>query len=84
MFYTLHYLPDPIPTGDGHYKIFADVYGQNTSEQYCPSLQIPKKNALVSLQASNMLGMSASSCNVKNVTCGNCYFAGKSSTSGSH
>lgn len=42
MFSTVNFLPDPIPQGDGHYKHFADVYGQKTSDQYRPSLQLSK------------------------------------------
>ena len=44
-FSTLHFLPDPIPGDDGHYKSFADVYGQCTSEQHRPSLQISRTSA---------------------------------------
>ena len=42
MFSKVNFLPDLIPQGDGHYKHFADVYGQKTSEQYRPSLQLSK------------------------------------------
>ena len=28
IFSTLHYLPDPIPESDEHYKCFSDVYGE--------------------------------------------------------
>ena len=43
VFTTLHFLPDPTPAGDGHYKSFCDLYGQVTSEEHCPSLQTSKK-----------------------------------------
>ena len=49
IFSTLHYLPDPIPDSDEHYKCFSDVYGQKTSEEYRPSLQATRKNAKQSL-----------------------------------
>ena len=45
VFSTLHFLPDPIPSNDWHYKSFPDVYGQKTSEEHRPSLQATKKNA---------------------------------------
>ena len=45
VFSTLHFLPDPIPNDDGHYKNLFDVYGQKTGEQHRPSLQATRKNA---------------------------------------
>ena len=57
----LHFLPDPIPNDDGHYKCFADVYGQDTSEQYRPSLHTSKRNAKQSL------GFTPSQQHVRNV-----------------
>ena len=48
-FKELRGLPDPIPGPDNHYKPFLEVYGTDTTEEYCPSLQnrksrnIPKK-----------------------------------------
>lgn len=38
VFANLHFLPDPVPEGDGHYKAFADLYGTPTTEKYRPSL----------------------------------------------
>ena len=32
VFSGLHFLPDPIPKVDGHYKSLEDVYGQRTTE----------------------------------------------------
>ena len=32
-------LPDPVPSGDGHYKSFDTLYGTTTSEEHRPSLQ---------------------------------------------
>lgn len=39
IFKELKELPDPIPGPDNHYKPFSEVYGTNTTEEYCPSLQ---------------------------------------------
>ena len=36
-FETLEHLPDPIPNGE-HYEPFENVYGNETSEKHCPSL----------------------------------------------
>lgn len=41
LFSRLHFLPDPTPTGDGHYKPFNEVYGTVTKENHRPSY--PKK-----------------------------------------
>ena len=41
VFREIKFLPDPIPTADGHYKPFETVYGTATSEEHRPSLQIP-------------------------------------------
>ena len=49
VFASLHFLPDPTPAGDGHYKSFCDIYGQVTSEEHRPSLQISKKASKQSL-----------------------------------
>ncbi|XP_046330978.1 uncharacterized protein LOC124114453 [Haliotis rufescens] len=39
-FDSLKWLPDPVPFDDGHhYKSFDSVYGTNTSEEHCPSMQ---------------------------------------------
>ena len=46
---TLHYLPDPIPDSDEHYKCFSDVYGEKTTEEYRPSLQATRMNSKQSL-----------------------------------
>ena len=45
VFSTLHFLPDPIPDNNTHYKSLCDVYGQKTDEEYRPSLQATRKNA---------------------------------------
>lgn len=39
IFSEVHFLPDPEPGNDGHYKMFDEVYGTPTSEVYRPSLQ---------------------------------------------
>ena len=39
VFQVIKFLPDPVPDSDGHYKPFDTVYGTNTSEEHCPSLQ---------------------------------------------
>ena len=79
VFASLHFLPDPTPAGDGHYKSFCDIYGQVTSEEHRPSLQTSKKKlrnkALVLTQANNMFGMLACLSNARSVTCGDFYFA---------
>ena len=44
LFTKLDHLPDPMPSEDGHYKQFAEVFQSNTVENYRPSLQnITKK-----------------------------------------
>ncbi|CAB5374251.1 unnamed protein product [Rhizophagus irregularis] len=42
VFDTLYHLPDPSPANDEHYKNFNDVYGTDTNESYCPSIQLRK------------------------------------------
>ena len=44
-FKTLHFLPDPIPGDDDHYKKFVDVYGSATTEEHRPSLRSTRKSA---------------------------------------
>ena len=44
IFKSLHYLPDPVPGDDGHYKSFEELYGTITTEQYIPSLSIQQEN----------------------------------------
>lgn len=41
VFACLHYLPQPIPSSDDHYKSFEEVYGgsEASTEKYRPSLQ---------------------------------------------
>jgi hypothetical protein len=39
VFAAIHFLPDPVPKGDGHYKSFPDLYGQATTEEFRPSLK---------------------------------------------
>jgi hypothetical protein len=78
VFASLHFLPDPTPAGDGHYKNFCDIYGQVTSEEHRPSLQTSKKlqnKALALTQANNTFGMLACLSNVRSATCGDFYFA---------
>ena len=62
VFSTLHFLPDPIPDDDGHYKSLLDVYGQNTSEEHRPSLQATMKKT-----PKQSFGFSPSQQNVQNV-----------------
>ena len=37
-FSKIHFVPDPVPQADGHYKSFEDVYGTVTTEEHRPSL----------------------------------------------
>ena len=73
IFKQLKPLPDPTPGIDNHYLSFSHVFGQNTSEEHRPSLNLkkPKKT----------LPFSASIQHVKNVDmmmfceeCGMCVF----------
>ena len=38
IFSEVHFLPDPVPGDDGHYKPFHEIYGTVTSEAHRPSL----------------------------------------------
>ena len=39
-------MPDPIPANNNeHYKNFDDVYGMDTHESYCPSVQVRKEKS---------------------------------------
>ena len=61
VFDSLHFLPDPVPGEDDHYKLFSEVYGSETTEQHRPSLQDTRKTAVQSL------GFSPSQQHAKNV-----------------
>ena len=79
VFASLHFLPDPTPAGDGHYKSFRDLCGQVTSEEHRPSLQTSKKKlrnkTLVLTQANNTFGMLACLSSARSATCGDFCFA---------
>ena len=47
VFASLHYLPNPVPGSDDHYKPFEEVYGQSEAltEKHRPSLQQKKRKA---------------------------------------
>ena len=45
-FKTLHFLPDPTPGDDDHYKKFVDVYGSATTEEHCHSLRSTRLQSL--------------------------------------
>ena len=56
VFTSVHFLPDPVPGEDEHYKPFDEVYGTETSESHRPSLiQKSKKRVFPSLPAFNTL-----------------------------
>ncbi|GBB98408.1 hypothetical protein RclHR1_03220001, partial [Rhizophagus clarus] len=66
----VHSFPDPIPTTDGKkYKSFEELYDQETTEEYRPSLSETKKS-------NNEMGFKSSAQNCKNVgtliQCGEC------------
>ena len=42
-FNNIHHLPDPIPSEDGHYTPFSEVYGSSTTEQHRPSMQVKRE-----------------------------------------
>jgi hypothetical protein len=42
IFDSLNHLPDPVLANSDHYKNFNDVYGMDTNESYCPSIQMRK------------------------------------------
>ncbi len=58
-FDSLYFLPSPIPTDDGPYRFFHDVYGKKTSEEHWPSLKAKRP--------CNSIGFTASQQHVKNV-----------------
>ena len=39
VFHQPHFLPDPVPGDDGHYKAFKDLQGTKTDKTNQPSLQ---------------------------------------------
>ena len=61
LFKSLHFLPDPVPGNDDHYKRFMEVYGLPTTEEHRPSIQSTRKTAFQSL------GFNASQQHVRNV-----------------
>ncbi len=58
-FEKLKHLPDPMPGDSGHYKPFAEIFGQQTTEEHRPSLKTKKSK--------KTLPFSASKQHVKNV-----------------
>ena len=46
VFQQISHLPDPVPDEDnpGHYKKFADLYGQDTTEEFKPSKRTSNRN----------------------------------------
>lgn len=53
VFTSVHFLPDPVPGEDEHYKPFDEVYGTETSESHRPSLiQKSKKRKSLPFTAS--------------------------------
>ena len=60
-FNNIHHLPDPIPSEDGHYTPFSEVYGSSTTEQHRPSMQVKRAKQ-------RTLPFSASIQHVKNVS----------------
>ncbi|CAG8739507.1 13939_t:CDS:2, partial [Funneliformis mosseae] len=55
IFNTLYHLPDPIPANNEHYKNFEDVYGTDTHESYCPSIQARKAKSDKNKKDDNIL-----------------------------
>jgi len=51
-FLKLHYLPDPVPGEENHFKRFKHVYGTVTSEEFRPSLQKRSKRKTLPFSAS--------------------------------
>lgn len=43
--FDIKFLPDPVPSGDGHYKPFGNLYGKEISKKHHPSLQTPPSRA---------------------------------------
>ena len=60
VFKSLHFLPDPVPSDDEHYKLFDEVYGSETTEMHRPSLVQKSKRRMT-------LPFTASIQHVKNV-----------------
>ena len=48
VFEGLHHMPDPVPSGE-KYQDFSALYGQPTSEKYCPSLTGSKSSGAHSM-----------------------------------
>jgi len=48
----LHYLPDPVPGDENHFKKFKDVYGTVASEEFRPSLKKRSKCKTLPFSAS--------------------------------
>ena len=60
-FKNINHLPDPIPSEDGHYTPFSEVYGSSTTEQHRPSTQVKRGKE-------KTLPISVSNQHVKNVS----------------
>jgi len=51
-FSKLFHIPDPVPGTDGHYLSFTEVFGNDTDEKHCPSLQNSAKRKSLPFVAS--------------------------------
>ena len=61
IFNNIHHLPDPVPSEDGHYTPFSEVYESSTTEQHRRSMQVKRGKQ-------KTLPFSASIQHVKNVS----------------
>ena len=46
IFSTIHYLPNPVPGADDHYKGFEEVYGESPTDKHRPSIQSKQRRSI--------------------------------------
>src|SRR5256885_13251002 len=69
-FEQLHYLPDPVPGEDLHYKSFDELYGIQTTESYRPSFKnakTTKKDKMTTTKVKHSMPFCPSAIRAKNV-----------------
>ena len=69
-FEQLHYLPDPVPGEDLHYKSFEELYGMQTTEDHRPSFKstkAKKKDKLTTTKVKHSMPFCPSAVRAKNV-----------------
>jgi hypothetical protein len=68
-FEQLHYLPDPVPGENLHYKSFEELYGTQTTEDHRPSFKSTKakKNKMTTTKVKHSMSFCPSAVCAKNV-----------------